>query len=127
MSVMLNNQHSSQQPYGNYHLRNVHGFLGVTGQWNIYLFLIHFVSPWKVKKCIGYGISHYNKSKIHLVMTDRLRRDCNEHMSSSKFDCHYIEFKNYFVNISANWCKKNCKICTFWTHKVHHEVCVSFD
>jgi hypothetical protein len=40
---------------------------------------------------------------MHIVITNRLRRDFNEH--SSKFDYDYIEFKNYFVNINANRAK----------------------
>jgi len=42
MSIMLNNQYTRQQPFGNYRLHNVLGFLGVTGKWSIYLFLVLF-------------------------------------------------------------------------------------
>jgi len=50
MSIMLKNQCTREQPYGNYHLHNVLGFLGVTGKWSIYLYIIYFSYIFKSMK-----------------------------------------------------------------------------
>jgi hypothetical protein len=54
------------------------------------VFLVHSINPWKVKKP-GIQNKSYNKSKIHKVITSRLRRDFNEH--GSNFDYNDTELK----------------------------------
>lgn len=51
-------------------------------------------------KNLRYRISQYNKSKIHKGITNRLRRDFNEH--SSNFDYNDTAFKIYCIRINAN-------------------------